>query len=238
MPVKVGTASEEGSIIGGYNCIRDYLYRYYDARDRNSATGNDTTWYDISGNNVDMSLQNGISGDHVNYYWDFDGTDDYFSGTFLTLTDDSNFSIEAWIQLGSNNELGGIVTQGYQGNSFGLGRSTNGTVNFTVRGSSSRSSASGVLSTSIWYHLVGTYANTHNTLLYVNGVAQTANTSDPGTVSTTETFYIGHKNATGGSGSSMRYFDGIISIVRVYNKTLSHDEVLYNFNADRGGFGV
>ena len=35
MPVKVGADGVEGSVIGGYNCIRDYLYRYFDAYDKN-----------------------------------------------------------------------------------------------------------------------------------------------------------------------------------------------------------
>ena len=50
-------------------------------------------------------------------------------------------------------------------------------------------------------------------------------------------FRIGYLSTTAGSSGNMRYFDGNIAIVRVYQRTLTHSEVLFNYSADTMRFG-
>jgi hypothetical protein len=242
MPVKVGTSGEEGSIIGGYNCIRDYLYRYFDARDRQSATGDDTTWNDISGNNTNFTFYQGDgAADHVNYYWDLDGSNDYMQMATLPFDEDTDFSIELWafFRTDSLTGKGTVIMQGNTNHSFGFDRGeTSGTVRFGIRFSSGTvyGVTSNSLSTDTWYHLAGTIEADDTVTLYVNGVSQGTSSITASTFSETGNVRIGPTRVLGGSGTT--YWDGAISVLRIYNKTLSHDEVLYNFNADRGGFGI
>jgi hypothetical protein len=42
----------------------------------------------------------------------------------------------------------------------------------------------------------------------------------------------------GGASWIPRYFSGRIAIVRMYNRALSDDEILKNYNAVRGRFGL
>jgi hypothetical protein len=41
----------------------------------------------------------------------------------------------------------------------------------------------------------------------------------------------------GGSSGAERYKGGI-AVFRIYNRSLTEDELLYNFNAERGAFGI
>jgi len=242
MPIKVGATGEEGSVIGGYNCIRDNLYRYYDARDRKSATGSDTTWNDISGNNTDIILQASMGAeDHVNYYWDLDGSNDFLQMPTLPFDEDTDFTLELWafFRTDSLTGPGTVIMQGNTDHSFGFDRgNTSGTVRFGIRFSSTTvfGVTSNSLSTDTWYHLAGTMKNDDEVKLYVNGILQGTEDVEEATFSETGTVRLGPTRVLSGTGTT--YWDGAISVLRIYNKTLSHDEVLYNFNADRGGFGI
>ena len=92
------------------------------------------------------------------------------------------------------------------------------------------------LSTDTWYHLVGTMISDDEAELYVNGVSQGTVDVDDDNFSETGNVRLGPLRVLGGSGTT--YWDGAISVLRIYNRALTHDQVLYNFNADRGGFGV
>jgi hypothetical protein len=82
-----------------------------------------------------------------------------------------------------------------------------------------------------WYHLVGNFDGA-NLRLYVNGVNQvtTANTGTP-TVN------------TGGIRLMRRwdydeYWGGHLSTVKIYNRALTSQEILQNYNATKGRFGL
>jgi|7_EtaG_2_1085326.scaffolds.fasta_scaffold21718_4 hypothetical protein len=238
MPINIGATSATGQVIGGNECAREGLVMWLDAGDVRSADQSGTGWNDMSGHDNDMTGNNVEAADLASGYWSPDGTNEYWSNTgFLDPTDDDDFSVECWLQLGSTNELGGIIVQGKQGNSWGICRSTSATVNFAVRGDTNRQASSGTLTASTWYHIAGTYNDSHVTKIYVDGAEAASVDGDPGTVSTTENFYIGYKDSTSGSSASMKYFDGILGIVRVYNRTLSASEVLYNFHSERSRYG-
>ena len=245
MPIKVGATGEEGSVIGGYNCIRDNLYRYYDARDRKSATGSDTTWNDISGNNENFTLAHGSATNHVNWYWDLNGSNQYFTMDDIPFDEDTDFSIELWAYF-RNDSLdspgGAVIMQGNKDHSFGFDRGqTSDCVRFGIRFASGTvfGVTSDPLSTDTWYHLAGTMKNDDEVILYVNGVSHGSEEVEESTFNNSgnTNMRIGPTKVLGDTSGTI-YWDGAVSVVRIYNKTLSHDEVLYNFNADRGGFGV
>ena len=76
--------------------------------------------------------------------------------------------------------------------------------------------------------------------IYFDGVAQSLTSGDisgvtMGDFTTSNNFYIGALNNV---GSLIYEWDGNIAITRIYNKALSSAEVLLNYNAQRGRFGV
>ena len=87
------------------------------------------------------------------------------------------------------------------------------------------------LVTGQWYHFVGTFDGASTTTLYVDGtldVQQTNMSNQPTTLSSTA-IQIGNYAGV---------LDGRIGEVRFYNRGLSATEVLANFNATRGKYGV
>ena len=86
------------------------------------------------------------------------------------------------------------------------------------------------VSTSTWYHIVGTVVENSSVSIYINGTLKSS-------ISTTkvfngiEPFYIG-------KGDFGEYFNGLIPIVKVYNRALSIDEILQNYKATKGRFGL
>lgn len=86
----------------------------------------------------------------------------------------------------------------------------------------------------IWYQYVGTYDGS-NIVLYVNGQ------------SFSSTAYTGTPQSGGGiriarrwdsTLSSVNLIDGSIPIARLYNRALTASEVLQNYNATKGRFGL
>jgi hypothetical protein len=91
------------------------------------------------------------------------------------------------------------------------------------------------MNTSNWFQVVGTYTS-GSRILYINGV-QVATDTQTGTIATNSSgMSIGAYG--GNSGSNGYFYNGALSICRVYNRVLTAAEVLQNFNAARGRYGV
>jgi hypothetical protein len=92
------------------------------------------------------------------------------------------------------------------------------------------------LSANTWYYFVFTYTNTSpwTKAVYINGVAQTMTTQQ------TQSQYLGTGVLRIGSTyvASGTYANGYFGVARVYNQILSANDVLGNFNALRGRYGV
>ena len=96
------------------------------------------------------------------------------------------------------------------------------------------------LSTGVWnYYVVtldgGASTSTDRVKVYANGAALSNSTSGVTSLNTaTSNFNIGRREASGGGF----YFDGKIPNLHIYNRTLSSTEVLHNYNALKGRFGL
>ncbi|MFZ2414530.1 MAG: LamG domain-containing protein [Minisyncoccia bacterium] len=81
-----------------------------------------------------------------------------------------------------------------------------------------------------WHHLAVTYDGTlasNNVVTYFDGMQQYTGTVTGSLVSPTATWYMGD------NPSSWDSFDGTIDDVRIYNRTLSADEILAQYNANK-----
>jgi hypothetical protein len=95
-----------------------------------------------------------------------------------------------------------------------------------------------VLFANQWYNLVFTHVSTTAPIPYLNGVKQTNWTvdgaSNPIKPNTWRATICGDVERTIKTAT----FNGIMSIVQLYNRALSETEVLQNWNALKGRFGL
>ena len=225
----------------GYNpkVVRNGLVLFLDAANRKSYPGSGTAWLDVSGNARNGTLTNGPTYNSANGgSIVFDGVDDYVNGSSFT-PNITNKTLSGWVKLSSTTQQGGglINLQSDSGGTFDA-IVYNETDNGWGFGSDfgSRSGWSGVKETSTaeWVNIVATYQNL-NYKMYRNGILILTLTSF-----NTLNFNFSSKSLIGlrhtGGGSAC--LAGNISQVSIYNNALSAEEVLQNFNALRGRYGI
>ena len=92
-----------------------------------------------------------------------------------------------------------------------------------------------------WFYVGGTYdkdAGSNNTKVYINGVLSQEQTRT-GTMGTdNKPVRIGSYSNSGGGGSSGWDMKGNIGITHIYNRALSSEEVLHNYNGLKSRFGL
>ena len=249
MGINSGPSSTDGNWIGGHECVRDSLLFWMDSGDIRSYSGTGTGVEDLSQYDNDGTLTNGPT--FSNGTFDFDGTNDYINfGDVVTYEFGYNtdYTLCAWFYLdGDTNSMIMSKAQSsspYRGWYLFYAASTNFIYNALYSDTKRwRNRTDSALSTSTWYHVATThewYAGGvagHTGTTYINGEEVTTildyNTLGSETTGgTSEPFSIGMRNTTNAP------FNGKIPIVQMYDKILSESEVKYNFNADRGRFGI
>ena len=207
------------------NSLKSGLVGYwtFDGKDTNWGTNktNDLSGQGNTGTLTSMSTTTSPVVGKLGQGLKFDGVDDYVETTsFPALA--STYSYVAWIKL---NALPGaseweIISKSSATRHIGI--LNNKLVAWN--GSSPFASGGTTLSTGQWYHAVNTYDGTTNKL-YLNGVfdgsAVSTATADSGVLS------IGYLSGF------VRYFNGLIDEVRVYNRALSANEVKQLYNIGR-----
>ncbi len=151
-------------------------------------------------------------------------------------TSNATFSIEVWVNGGSQSSDAGIVTKGFGsgGEQFNLDcGGPNRAFRFFVREryGSARLATSSVVPNNQWYHLVGVCDQANGVVrLYVNGVqaAQGSITPNVGLLPSEATVSIGSRQA--GFGTSYNnQFSGYLQEVAVYGYALSATQVLEHY---------
>lgn len=186
-----------------------------------------TTWYDLSGNLNSGTLTNGPTFNSSNGgSIIFDGADDYVNLPNGLLSGNGDFTIIQWVQ--SN---GGSV-----GTTFG--NYPSGTLQFGW-------SDSYVF---LWLDNSSAYASTSNfttaiTMIAGRRIGTTTNYMKNGAVLSTgsSNASIGDSNANFRIGTNIQtgeQYNGKIYTTLVYNRGLSNSEILQNYNAQKGRFGL
>jgi hypothetical protein len=229
----------------GASTVRDGLVLHLDAANIKSYPGSGNTWNDLSGNNNNGTI-NGPTHDSVNGIFTFDGSNDSVNlGNIDIIT--TAFSIEIWFKGNptQNGSYNSFVTKDIPG-SFGTFAMTsdenNNYVRFGYNGTTGQKEVAANatvgasdLKANTWFHYCGTWDGSNVLSLYRNSELLKTTTGANGTIITgnSSDLLIGDRTATDG------YFNGEISLVRIYNnKTLSQTEVKQNFEALRGRYGI
>jgi hypothetical protein len=218
------------------NIVTDGLVLNLDAINPNSYPQSGTIWYDTSGNNNSGTLTNGTSWtpNGAQTSFSFDGVDDYVNcGTNSSLNfGTGSATIGAWFKTSGN--IGALCTK-RQGSGFQLyvyserlyadGAGTPTGVYSTAK-----------VNTNVWKYGVVVYDRIGSLIrLYVNGTAD--GTTDLGGTTLTDVGSCNIGRATLG-GTPRDYFNGTISQVSIYNRALTSQEVLQNYNALKSRFGL
>jgi len=219
--------------------VENGILLHLDAGLPSSYPGSGATWYDLSGRGNNATLYNTPT------YSSSDGGILTFSrsssqyGDTADLGSQTNWSVECWAKLNTNlnNGVNAFVTNVYNGSNLNFSIGSNEPGSNTLRAGffngSWRNTTGYGLSTSIWYHMVGTY-NGSTVLLYVNNVQQ-GSLSYSGTPSSGGGVRIARRWDS--DNSSSNFVDGSIAIVRIYNRALSTTEINQNYTFQKSRFG-
>jgi hypothetical protein len=223
------------SFVHSPKIVTDGLVLALDAGNTKSYPGSGTTWYDKSGNARNGTLINGptfATGSIV-----FDGVNDYMQGSFTSL---STYTISVWFKrTGVQSDVYPtlIAFDAYQPG-FYLEFNNNDTVSYYQAG---LSFPNGVLTffplsdiaLNTWVNVSFTKSGT-TISSYLNGVFKSSITDN----TTTGTTFALNADRGNSTPAPTTQWGGSISNTSIYNRALSAAEVLQNFNALRGRYGI
>lgn len=212
---------------GGVNIVSNGLVLYLDASNRISYVSGSTTWNDVSrsGNNgtlINGPTFNSANGGNIL----FDGTNDFVSGSCTTVNANVGMTTFIWVRTSITSPQVFFSHTSGANNGFRL-EIDGGQFLLTFGGVANYSSGNGV-SDGNWKQLVVTTVGTTGRI-YING-----NLVASPTVGTMQ----GTPNQFVISGSTIRFLNGNVASVILYNRALSASEVLQNFNATKSRFGL
>lgn len=224
------------------NIITNGLILHIDPSKNTSYPGTGNTIYDLSGSGNTGTLTNGpifssLNGGSIS----FDGSNDYINIPDANSLNPSTITLSCWVKLNTFTDNANLISKGFtsvgspyiqytlkmntttNNNLYGFEISKNGTNVFVY--------TTTPLSINTYYHLTATYDG--NTLrLYKDGVLDPASAVSSGTIASYATpVQIGRWGTQG-----TQHFNGNISQVQIYNRALTQQEILQNYNATKNRF--
>jgi len=224
--------------------VTDGLVLHLDAARKPSYPGSGDVWYDMSGNGNHGILTNGPSfdKDRNSGTFEFDGSNDY-----VNFPGSDTLNIRGSISVGAFTKATTSTWTPYWNfvskyNQYILGINSANQMAFLVYSDTwyPPNYNSGIWGQSNntptdYHYYVGTYNTVSGILaMYVDGVETASFNIGTQTLNNdTGKMLIGSREVTGGY-----YLPKITSNVQIYNRALSASEVLQNYNALKGRFGL
>jgi hypothetical protein len=236
------------SAIGGPNVVEDGLVLALDAANDKSYPGTGNVWTDLSGNGNNGTLVNGptFNSDNLGSI-QFDGIDDYSTlPTNLLIHDTGNpFTFSIWFKTSSTGIILGQQNTSTPNNAGsyvpGIYVGTNGllyTSCFWGGSIANQSVSSSSVNNNNWNNITVSFLS-GSQISYLNGTAYTTLTKTQTNYSSTYYYFLGTgRGVSWTSFPTSPYFNGRISNIFYYNRALSAEEVLQNFNATKGRYGL
>jgi len=229
----------------GPNIVTNGLVLALDAGNTRSYPGSGTTWYDLSGNNYNGTLVNGVTYDTFNgaRAFAFNSSQQRYASTTFTLPQQSissSFSINVWF------------APEFQSDSIVAGYRSPSLVFYKITSNKFEMYPGEVFlpsTLSRWNNMCAVWdgatfgTNSSNMKYYYNSLSTptlTINTS-PAYIrnGSNPTFFSGNMPFyVGGDPTANEYFQGYIAIVQVYNRALTDVDVLQNYDAVKSRFGI
>jgi hypothetical protein len=227
----IGWTSSLPSIAPPY--ITESLQFYVDAGLSESYSGTGTTWYDISGNSRNLTMNSLSYSSNDGGYIIFDGSHTADSVSTYNINFSNGFTVECVAKFSGSGSEGLFAFNTPMNSDYINVQAQGDNIRWEVDSGSSFTTTNS-LSSDTWYHVTCVYEGDSNNTsatarIYINGVENnTASLTRTGQ-SQTSNFVLGLWDG---------YLNGNIALSRMYNKVLNSTEVLQNFNATKDRFGL
>jgi len=222
--------------------VTDGLVLCLDAANSRSYPKSGTTWSDLAGanngtlTNMDASNFNEANGGSLS----FDGSNEYINCGSPSLDINDGYTLISWFKIStlSNALIINMDSSSSPNERFFQFRVWGGKFEFIRFNSSNGYLGSLISSTSlvsgVWYNILSSFDSSEGEKIYVNSVLdatssrQTQNKSGSGTI-----LSIGCRYSQGGVND---FFSGDISVVQIYDRALTADEIRQNYLATKGRY--
>jgi hypothetical protein len=222
----------------GPHIVTEGLILNLDAANTKSYPRSGTTWFDKSGFGNNGTLVNGPtfnSGNGGSIVFDFVNDLVNTNITKIQLPTTSDVTLEVWAYPTNNlaNEewlgISNLAGTSPAYHNVAIGRYTDNKVYFNNYDGTEHRVYSNIAILNNWYHVIGVRRSGAN-YLYVNGIQQTQTLSSGNpNIGASVTLKIGKIDA---------YYKGNFSQTRIYNRALTAQEILQNYNATKTRFGL
>ena len=219
----------------------DGLVLYLDASNNASYSGSGNTWYDLSGNSNNATFVDSPSSQILpQAYFNFDGVNDYMTiPRSSSISPVSAITQEVWFNFApipNTSVFIGLQYGSSYNNTYALfkessllygGVNVSGSLNVIGIGVSN-------ISGNKWVHFVHTFDGSTQKL-YLDGVLQNS-ASVSGTIqydSNNTRIVIGADDNGGYNSGTGAFHSGKLNQVKIYNRALSSEEIVRNYNAQK-----
>ncbi len=214
--------------------VTDGLVLRLDAGNSSSYPGTGTTWTDIAGTAQNITFTGSPTyTSAAPSYFTFNGVNQYGLGSGAVLPT-TTYTKSVWVYLNGyadNNIVSGDGHFMFMGAGGTDHKIYCGHADWTSPSSYLDYPSTNTVNLNTWYNLTLTFNTTDGMKLYINGVLDSSytarKTAHPGT---------GTINVATYAGGNL--LNGRISKVYCYNRSITADEVLQNFNSDKSQYGL
>jgi hypothetical protein len=225
------------------NIVSNGLIMDLDAAKFDSYPKTGTRWYDITWTTSGGTLINGpVFNSNNGGYFSFDGTNDYADLGNVLFNSATTVTLDIWVNFPSMTGNRYIMAKGSAGDGIytfymttGPGPSGGGSsyIRFSM------GNQSGAVSTVIEYGSL-VWGQWYNFTFTYNGTTVTGyrNASSPSTSSLSGNLYTTTSSITLASDKYGNISASNIACFKIYNRVLSASEVLQNYNALKGRYGL
>jgi hypothetical protein len=228
--------------------IEEGLVLNLDARNLNSWSREpeETTWYDLSGNNNHATVYGGIAyGEALGGALAFDGSDAQYAqcvpGVYFTS---AGYTIQSWVYIISIPNWNRIIDFGSDAGSDNVLLSATAELSgFPVlwvgpSGSNAQSTVQ-LLPNTGWHHVCATWTPTGTVgKVFIDGVVTGTATIPAPTSGVRANCYIGRSNWGYPPGGPDPNFNGGMGAIQIYSRALSDAEITQNYNTTKSYYGL
>lgn len=224
---------------------------YFDPANTKSYPGSGTTISDLSGNGVIGTI--GGSPPFTTTArgeFNFDGINDKSIVTNLT-TNYSQYTMAAWVKVNVGGTSGAVISKNsyfaittndwpvwFSASSSSIYSTVNDGTAFSITPPTNGATVNpSITMGGVWRYAVITY-NASQLIAYIDGQPIASSPTAVVPPSNTNAWTIGRPAVEVGGGIGGERFEGAIAQIMMYNRALSSIEVMSNFNATRGRYGV
>jgi len=215
--------------------VTNGLVGYWDAANTRSYSGSGNTWYDLTPYGNNLTLTNSPTFNSLGYF--STGSTGYFTGAGSASIPSGNSSytmllfarLSTWADSRGLISIGGFVVNN-QSNALRTSTSNPGyMIHYWWTNDLSATNNNGNIQNNQWFYVGVTFDGTTRKI-YSNTVLSTSDTPSNHNVNTS-TIQLAKTY-------SSEYLQGDISLAQIYNRALTAQEILQNYNATKKRYGL